>query len=73
MMAMAAPKAVMTVVGTKDLMIPPKGREDSGRHIAGAYQWAGCPERYRHWNPDKEHCYDADVQDQTVSWFRKFL
>lgn len=69
LIAMAAPKAVMVVSGTKDLLFPPLGQREAARQIAEAYSWAGYPDRFRNYFPEKEHCYDADIQDQALAWF----
>lgn len=73
LIAMAAPKACMVVSGTRDHLFPPKGQRDAANHIRQAYEWAGCPERYRDYAPDKDHCYDAEIQAEALSWFKRFL
>jgi dienelactone hydrolase len=73
LIAMAAPKAVMVVSGTKDPLFPPLGQRDAARQIADAYAWAGCPERFRDYAPDKDHCYDAEIQSEALAWFDKHL
>lgn len=73
LIAMAAPKAVMVVGGTKDVLFPPAAQQDAARQIAHAYEWAGEADRFRNYAPDKEHCYDAEIQDQALAWFDKYL
>ncbi len=73
LIAMAAPKAVMVVVGTEDPLFPPRGIRESAKHIADAYVWAGVPERFRSFTPAKPHCYDAEIQEQALAWFDKHL
>lgn len=73
LIAMAAPKACMVVGGTQDILFPPKGQRDAAAHIRQAYEWAGCPDRYRDYAPDKDHCYDAEIQAEALSWFKRFL
>lgn len=69
LIAMAAPKAVMVVGGTKDILFPPLGQNEAARQIADAYSWAGVKERFRFFAPEKEHCYDADIQEEALKWF----
>lgn len=73
LIAMAAPKAVMVVSGTKDLLFPPLGQRDAARQIADAYAWAGYSERFRNYSPDKEHCYDAEIQREALAWLDMHL
>jgi dienelactone hydrolase len=73
LIAMAAPKAVLVVSGTKDALFPPLGQREAARQIADAYAWAGCAERFREYAPDKEHCYDADIQGEALAWFDTHL
>ena len=71
--AMAAPKAVMVVSGTRDALFPPLGQREAARQIADAYAWAGVPDRFRNFAPDKTHCYDADIQAEALAWFDRHL
>jgi dienelactone hydrolase len=73
LIAMAAPKAVMVVSGTNDRLFPPLGQREAAKQIADAYAWAGCPERFRDYAPDKEHCYDAEIQGEALAWFDRHL
>ena len=73
LIAMAAPKAVMVVSGTRDLLFPPLGQKEAARQIANAYSWAGNAGRFRHYAPDKEHCYDAEIQAEALQWLDKHL
>jgi dienelactone hydrolase len=73
LIAMAAPKAVMVVSGTKDLLFPPAGQREAARQIADAYSWAGHASRFRNYAPDKEHCYDAEIQTQALQWLDMHL
>ena len=73
LIAMAAPKAVMVVSGTKDLLFPPQGQREAARQIAGAYDWAGLPGSFRNYTPDKEHCYDAEIQAEALAWLDMHL
>lgn len=73
LMAMAAPKAVMVVSGTEDPLFPPMGQREAARQIADAFSWAGCPERFRNYAPQKPHCYDAEIQAEALAWFDKHL
>jgi len=73
LMAMAAPKAVMVVSGTQDRLFPPSGQRDAARQIEAAFAWAGCPERFREYAPQKPHCYDAEIQAEALAWFDKHL
>jgi dienelactone hydrolase len=68
LIAMAAPRAVMVVSGTKDLLFPPLGQREAARQIADAYNWAGAPDRFESYFPDKEHCYDAEIQERALEW-----
>ncbi|MSU48264.1 MAG: hypothetical protein EXS37_04090 [Opitutus sp.] len=73
LIAMAAPKAVMVVSGTKDTLFPPLGQKEAARQIAEAYAWAGLPGRFRDYAPAKEHCYDAEIQSEALAWFDTHL
>jgi dienelactone hydrolase len=73
LIAMAAPKAVMVVSGTRDLLFPPEGQRDAARQISNAYSWAGYPSRFKNYTPDKEHCYDADIQAEALAWLDAHL
>lgn len=73
MMAMAAPKAVMVVSGQQDPLFAPAGQREAARQIAEAYRWAGVPERFRDYSPDKPHCYDAEIQEEALKWFERWL
>ena len=73
LIAMAAPKACMVVSCTQDPLFAPKGQGDAAAHIAAAYDWAGCPARYRDLAPDKPHCYDAEIQEAALAWFAENL
>lgn len=73
LIAMAAPKAVMVVSGTKDTLFPPLGQKEAARQIAEAYAWAGSPNRFREYAPAKEHCYDAEIQSEALAWLNTHL
>lgn len=73
LIAMAAPKAVMVVSGTKDTLFPPLGQREAARQISDAYAWAGCAGRFRDYAPEKEHCYDAEIQSEALAWFDTHL
>jgi dienelactone hydrolase len=73
LIAMAAPKAVMVVSGARDPLFPPLGQKEAARQIASAYAWAGHADRFRHYMPDKEHCYDAEIQAEALAWFDRHL
>jgi dienelactone hydrolase len=73
LISMAAPKAVMVVSGTKDLLFPPQGQAEAARQISDAYRWAGVPAQFRYYAPDKEHCYDAEIQEQALEWLDAHL
>lgn len=73
LIAMAAPKRCMVVSGTQDMLFPPAGQREAARQIAAAYDWAGCPEHFRDYAPDKPHCYDAEIQEQALAWFDQHL
>ena len=68
LIAMAAPKAVMVVSGTKDLLFPPLGQREAARQISEAYSWADVAGRFKHFAPEKEHCYDAEIQEEALKW-----
>ena len=73
MISMGAPKAVMVVSGTKDLLFPPLGQRDAARQISQAYSWAGYPAHFRSYTPVKDHCYDAEIQAEALAWFDMHL
>ena len=73
LIAMAAPKAVMVVSPTEDLLFPPLGQREAARQIAGAYAWAGQAQRFRDYAPAKPHCYDAEIQAEALAWFDTHL
>ena len=69
LIAMAAPKACMVVSGTKDRLFPPLGQQEAARQIGEAFEWAGCPEKFKGYMPAKPHCYDAEIQAEALRWF----
>lgn len=73
LVAMAAPKAVMVVSGRQDTLFAPAGQREAARQIGEAFAWAGVGERFRDYAPDKPHCYDAEIQEQALAWFDRFL
>lgn len=73
LIAMAAPCACMVVSGKQDMLFPPKGQRHAADQIAAAYEWAGCPRRFRHYAPDKPHCYDAEIQHEALTWLDQHL
>ena len=73
LIAMAAPRAAMVVSGKQDTLFPPLGQRDAARQIAAAYAWAGVPERFRDYAPDKPHCYDGEIQAEALAWFDRHL
>lgn len=73
LIAMAAPKAVMVVSGTKDMLFPPLGQQNAASQIADAYGWAGHADRFRNYTPDKPHCYDAEIQAEALKWLDMHL
>jgi len=58
---------------TKDSLFPPLGQREAARQIADAYAWAGSARRFRDYAPDKEHCYDAEIQREALAWFDMHL
>jgi hypothetical protein len=73
LISMAAPKAVMVVSGTKDILFPPLGQKEAARQIADAYSWAGHADSFRNYTPDKPHCYDAGIQEEALKWLDMHL
>jgi hypothetical protein len=73
MISMAAPRACMVVGGTEDMLFPPAGQKEATRQISEAYSWAGHPELFRNFAPPKSHCYDAEIQEEALSWFDNHL
>ncbi|MBN1672196.1 MAG: acetylxylan esterase [Kiritimatiellae bacterium] len=73
LIAMAAPKACMVVLGQNDVLVPPLGYREAARQIRAAFDWAGCPAQFKFHNPPKPHCYDADVQREALAWFDAHL
>lgn len=70
---MSAPCACLVINGKQDTMFPPEGVLDAARQIRTGYEWAGCPERFKHYYPDTNHCYDADMQREAIAWFDQHL
>lgn len=73
LISMGAPKACMVVSATKDPLFPPLGQQEAARQITEAFSWAGKPQKFRSYTPEKEHCYDAEIQEEALSWFNKHL
>ncbi len=73
LIAMAAPKACMVVSGSEDRLFPPLGQREAARQIATAFEWAGCPERFKSYMPPKPHCYDREIQEEALRWFDEHL
>ena len=70
---MGAPCASMIVLGTKDHLFPPEGKDEAVRQIKAGYEWAGCPDKFRYFAPEAEHCYNYEIQQEAISWFDKHL
>ncbi|GEM_PF-3561662 len=68
-----APNASMVVSTSEDPLFPPEGQQEAARQIEAGYRWAGCPEKFRHFFPQKPHCYDAEVQAEAMGWFDRHL
>lgn len=73
LISMAAPKACMVVQGTQDKLFPPRGQREAAEQITEAYTWAGKPDLFKNFTPDKPHCYDAEIQDEALAWFDRHL
>jgi dienelactone hydrolase len=73
MTIMAAPNASMVVSGRQDMLFPPEGQTEAARQIQKGYDWAGVGERFNDYRPDKPHCYDSEVQQHALEWFKRFL
>ena len=74
LIAMAAPKACMVVSGTKDLLFPPLGQREAASQITRKpFTWAGMADHFRSYTPEKEHCYDDEIQEEALFWFNKHL
>jgi dienelactone hydrolase len=73
LIAMSAPAASMVVSGQQDDLFTPEGQGEAARQIQAAYEWAGCPERFGDYRPDKPHCYDAEVQAEALTWLDRHL
>jgi dienelactone hydrolase len=69
LIAMAAPKACMVVSGSDDRLFPPLGQREAARQIKAAFEWAGCPDRFKSYMPAKPHCYDREIQAEALKWF----
>jgi dienelactone hydrolase len=70
---MAVPGASLVISAAEDRLFPPQGQVEAARQIAAGYAWAGCPERTRFLHPPKPHCYDADLQQEALTWFAEHL
>jgi dienelactone hydrolase len=70
---MAAPNATMVVSGVDDILFPLNGQADSAKHISQGFEWAGCPNQFRYFNPEKPHVYDAEIQEAVFKWFDNHL
>jgi dienelactone hydrolase len=73
LIAMATPMACMVVSMTNDRLFPPLGQNEAARQMADAFAWAGAPQRFRSYMPPKPHCYDAEIQEQALTWFNEHL
>ena len=65
--------AAMVVSGRRDELFPVEGQADAARQIRAGYEWAGCGDRFRDYRPDKDHCYDAEIQAEALAWFGRHL
>ena len=59
----------MVVSATEDRLFPPLGQREAARQIAEAYAWAECPDNFKSYMPAKPHCYDAQIQQEALTWF----
>ena len=58
---------------TPERLLTGAGGRYPAEQIAAAYQWAGCPFRFRNFAPDKPHCYDDEIQTEALSWLNRHL
>ena len=70
---MAAPNASMVISNSQDRLFPPEGQQEAARQTRAGYKWAGCSQSFRLANPPKPHCYDAELQQETIEWFDQHL
>jgi len=70
---MAAPGASMVISGREDALFPPEGQAEAARQIRLGYAWAGIPEHFSCNTPPKPHCYDAELQEDALHWFDRWL
>lgn len=70
---MAAPGASLVVVGEEDHLFPPEAFTEAVHQIQEGFAWAGCPNQFAFASPAKPHCYDAEIQEQAVEWFKRHL
>ena len=49
------------------------GQKEAAGQIAGAFAWAGQPDRFRNYTPAKPHCYDQEIQEEALAWFNQHL
>ena len=70
---MSAPSAAMVVSTREDPLFPPEGQDEAARQIEAGFHWAGVPEKFVNVNPQKPHCYDAEIQDEALAWFDRHL
>lgn len=73
LIAMAAPRPAMVVVGTEDRMVPLEGVQEANRQIRSAYQWAGASDHFRAYNPPKVHCYDLETRHEAIQFLDHHL
>ncbi len=73
LIAMTAPNAAMVVSGQRDPLFPPEGQTEAARQIEAAFAWAGCTENCHNYMPDKEHCYDAEIQREALEFLAHHL
>ncbi|MBT7863009.1 MAG: hypothetical protein HN712_22035 [Gemmatimonadetes bacterium] len=70
---MAQPAATMVVSGKQDELFPVEAQQEANRQIKLGFEWAGTPERFHAFTPDKPHCYDAEIQAEAIAWFDRHL
>ena len=70
---MGAPCASMVVIGELDDLVPQNGVHEAVRQIDAGYRWAGHPDRFRYFHPEKKHVYDREVQAEAFAWFGQWL
>jgi dienelactone hydrolase len=71
--SMAAPRALLAINGSQDLLFEPGGVRDAYAKLQACYAKAGAPERFKGSLYDAPHEFNLEMQAEAWAWLRRWL